>query len=527
MQQKKLQTWLPALFALSMAVGLFLGYKMRDSFPTKSFFQTDKTKPVQEVIDLINQKYVDSVQIAALTDTAIQALLTKLDPHSYYIEPSMLEAANEDIAGSFFGIGIEFDILQDTLNVIQVIKNGPAEKAGLLSGDKIIAADKNILAGVQIQSDDVRKILKGSRGSVVELKIRRNGKEITASVTRDIVHVNSVASAYMIDDTTGFIHLDRFTQQTYREFMIELEKLVKAGMTQLIFDLRGNGGGIMDAAVEIADEFLDSDKLITYTQGLHTPRTEFRSRRNGMFEKGKIIFLADEGTASASEILIGALQDWDRAIIIGRRTFGKGLVQEQFDLSNKGAIRLTIARYYTPLGRSIQRSYLNGSEGYFNEIHNGKAYTDSTATDSTGVVFVTPKGKKLYEGGGITPDYYMGNDTGSISYAMAYIYSNRYVSKFSYRYVTEHPEIFKAYPTPEAFSSHFTINESAMQYFNSQILKDSVNTNSLNNTERAFLEKSMKLNIARQLWGNEGYYKVFNVKDDAVQKALEVLRKQN
>lgn len=524
MERKKLNIWLPFLFALSMIGGLFLGYKMRDAFPTRHFFALEKSQPVQEVIDLIREKYVDDISTAELMDTAILSILSRLDPHSQYIPPSLLEAANDDIAGSFYGIGIEFDMIDDTLHVVQIIPGGPAAAAGLKNGDMILAAGDSVLSGSKKTAEDVRSVLKGNRGSAIRLQVMRNNTRIPIEVKRDIVALNSVSAAYMMNDTTGFIHLDRFSQPTYREFMIELEKLVESGMTQLVLDLRGNGGGIMDAAVEIADEFLSGDKLITYTEGAHKKKEEYRCRRNGMFEEGKLVVLADEGTASASEILIGALQDWDRATIVGRRTFGKGLVQEQFNLSNRGALRLTVSRYYTPLGRSIQRTYATGNENYFSEVQNSGFHSDSATVDTTGKKFKTASGKTLYEGGGIAPDVWVASDTSSISYAMAYMYGNRLVNQFTYRYPTRFPALFNIYKTPEAFRQQYSIDENAIQYFNQQILKDSMNTSTLTPSEMKFLMNSMKTGIARQLWRNEGYYRVQNAGDEAVLKALDILR---
>lgn len=513
--------WLPTLFALAMAVGIFFGYKMRDSFPTTSFFHIEKNTPLQEVLKLVENKYVDSMDIDALTDTAIGVILHRLDPHSVYITPEEVEAANDEIKGSFFGIGIEYDIYDDTINVLRIIEDGPAQKAGLLAGDKIIKANDKLLAGKNITHEDVRSNLKGKLGSITNLEIIRGTQKLTLPVERNIVQVNSVSAAFMIDDSTGFIHLERFSQNTYREFMLALESLVMNGMTQLVLDLRGNGGGVMDAAVEIADEFLDGDKLITYTKGLHVPRMEFRCRRNGMFEKGKLMVLADEGSASASEILLGALQDWDRATIIGRRSFGKGLVQEQFDLSNNGALRLTIARYYTPLGRSIQRKYSSDLEKYYNDVYER---SDSLFIDSNATVFRTPKGKNLYEAGGITPDYFIPSDTGKVSPTLAYIYGNRLVSKFAYQYVQAEKKYFEGFEKPIQFYSNFQIDEKSLDFFQKNVLKDSAQLFQLYDGELKFLKRSMKLQIARQLWGNEGYYKIFNEEDEGIKKALELMK---
>ena len=280
--------------------------------PGKSFFFAEKRRPVQEIMDLIKNRYVDDVEIEKLADTAIQALLSKLDPHSAFIPAEELQQVNEDLAGKFFGIGIEFNIFNDTLNVINVLKDGPGFKAGLLTGDKFLKIDDSLVAGNKTDADAFRKMLRGERGTKVTITYLRNFGKKQATINRDAIPLTSIDASYMMTKEIGYIRLNKFSSVTYREFMESLEALNKAGLQKLILDLRGNGGGILDQAVEVADEFLAGDKLITYTEGKHVDKKEYRCRRNGQFEKGQLVVLADEGTASASEILIGALQDWDR-----------------------------------------------------------------------------------------------------------------------------------------------------------------------------------------------------------------------
>lgn len=528
MEKKKLQVWMPLFLSIAMIAGIFIGYKMRDSMPGKSFFYMEKRRPVQEILDLIERKYVDDVNITALADTAIEAMLSKLDPHSSFIPASELDRVNEDIQGSFFGIGIEFDIYDDTLNVVNVLKDGPGFKAGVKTGDKFIEANDIKIAGKMMKADSIRNILRGNRGSSVTVDILRNSKIINLSITRDIIPVSSVDAAYMLNSETGYLRLNKFSTQTYREFMLSLEALKKKGMTKMVLDLRGNGGGVLEEAVEIADEFLEGDKLITYTEGKHTPRKEFRCRRQGQFEKGALVVLSDESSASASEILMGALQDWDRATIIGRRSFGKGLVQEQFNLSDRSALRLTIARYYTPTGRSIQRSYANGGKAYYDEIGNrflnrNDAVSDSIKLD-TGKIYQSPSGKKLYGGGGITPDLYITGDTGKLSEVIAKIYTKGLVNHFGYLYVLNNPSISAQYKDAGQFSGSFEIGATQWAFFEQIASRDSVNLSAITTDDRAFINKSMKAAIARQVWRNDGYFEVYNATDSMVMKSLELLK---
>ncbi len=524
MQQGKKNVWLPLVISLAVVAGMWLGYKMRDSMPGKSFFHTERRRPVDEVLQLIESKYVDQVNANGLADTAIDAMLAKLDPHSQFIPARSVEMVNEDISGGFYGIGIEFGVFEDTFHVVNVIKDGPAFKAGLQTGDQILKAGDSILSGKKRDAESMRAILRGNRGSSIILHILRNNKPKEITVSRDIIPVSSVDAAYLLNDKTGYIKLNKFSQKTYREFMEALEGLQKKGAQQLVLDLRGNGGGILDEAVEIADEFLAGDKLITYTEGIHSPRKDYRCRREGIFEKGKLILLADEASASASEILMGALQDWDRATVIGRRTFGKGLVQEQYDLSDGSALRLTVSRYFTPLGRSIQRSYASGSSAYYKEVFERGIDTGVDKKAKT-KVYTTKEGKKVFGGGGITPDINIGPDTGRLGNVVAEIYTKGLLNDFGYRYVLSHPSIQTIYKSPSQFMGSFDMKNDAWNYFKKMAAKDSVNIDSATPVEINFLNRYLKLSLARQLWRNEGYFELMNAEDETVKKALEELGK--
>lgn len=508
---------------------MMLGYRMRDGMPGKGFFSVDKTRPLQELVDLIKARYVDDVKLDELTDTAINAILGKLDPHSVYIEANDVQESNEDIAGNFFGIGVEYDVIDDTINILHVINDGPSFKAGLQAGDKFIKVNDSAVAGVKVKYDKIRKLLRGRNTSQVTIDILRGTERKKISIQRGIIPVSSVDAAYMIAPGIGYIRLNKFSQVTYREFMQSLEKLKGEGLQKLVVDVRGNGGGVLDQAVEIADEFLDGDKLITYTQGSHFPRKEFRCKRPGLFEKGELVLLCDEGTASASEILAGALQDWDRATIIGRRSFGKGLVQEQYDLGDGSAVRLTVARYYTPLERSIQRPYNKGGKAYYDEILNrfndGEVVCMDSIKNDTSKKYSTPAGKIVYGGGGISPDVFVPADTSKCSPSYSTLYLKGTATTFAYQYFIQNKERLLSYKTTQEFAEKFTLEPGDWQHFANLSLKDSVNIQTISAKEKEALQLRLKAAIARQLWRNDGLYKVLNSKDDMITRALEVLKK--
>ncbi|MGN6509302.1 MAG: S41 family peptidase, partial [Chitinophaga sp.] len=337
---------------------------------SRAFFRNNKGT-IQEVMDLLKYNYVDTLDVTAAQEEAIEGLLSHLDPHSVYIPPADVQEVNEELDGNFEGIGVEFNIIRDTVNILNVISGGPSDAAGLLTGDKILrVSDSIVVTGKTISAERIRKLLRGPRNSTVKVSLLRGNRELDATIKRGIIPLNSVDASYMAAPGVGYIKINKFAATTYTEFMEATRKLQKLGMQKLIIDLRQNGGGLLDAATRLADELLDGNKLIVYTQGKNSPRQDYRCSRPGIFEKGALAILVDEGSASASEVLAGSVQEWDRGEIIGRRSFGKGLVQEPFDLSNGGTLRLTIARYYLHSGRSIQKSYENGREAYEEDIAN-------------------------------------------------------------------------------------------------------------------------------------------------------------
>ncbi len=529
MGNKKLQVWLPLLFSLVMIVGMFFGYKLgSNNGNKKGFFSSNKRSSLQEALEIIRMRYVDSVKPGVLEGKALQQIMSELDPHSVYFPPVDLKEANEDLAGNFEGIGVEFNIFNDTVNIVYVIPGGPSEKAGLQIGDKVIKVNDSLLVHKDLSADDVRKFIRGEKNSSASLQILRGNKMLTVSVNRGSIPVSAIDADYMIDKTTGYIRLNKFTENSYEEFMASLEKLKSLGLQQLIFDLRGNGGGFMNEAVDMADEFLDGDKLIVYTQGLNSKKREYRCKRPGLFEKGKLVLLVDELSASASEVLAGALQDWCRATVIGRRTFGKGLVQEQYALSDGSALRLTIARYYTPLGRSIQRSYEKGKKVYMDEMweryNSGEMISaDSLKNHNGGKTFTTNCHDTLFGGDGVTPNVFVPMDTSYPHQKMMRIMNQGDFSSFVYKYYLNNRQQIDQYKSSDDFEKQFN----AGTIWNSLIAagNDSFKLKSVSIKEKELLQLRLKALLARYRWRNTGFYQVLNNDDPTVKKALWVLVK--
>ncbi|MDQ0108535.1 carboxyl-terminal processing protease [Chitinophaga terrae (ex Kim and Jung 2007)] len=530
MSNRKLNVFLPLLFAVVLALGMFLGHKMPGSGNngTTVFFTKPSRGPLQEVMDLIKTKYVDTLNTDKLQQEAIEGLLSKLDPHSIYIIPEELQRVTEDMDGNFEGIGVEFNITNDTVNVVSVLSGGPSETAGVQTGDKILKVNDTLVAGNSITAEKIRRLLRGPAGSIVNTQVLRQQKTITIPIKRGVIPLYSVDAAYMAAPTVGYIKISRFSATTYDEFMKAMRQLTQQGMKELIIDLRQNPGGYLDAAVRVADELLDENKLIVYTKGKDFPRADYKTKRPGLFEKGALAILTDEGSASASEILAGAIQDWDRGAIIGRRTFGKGLVQEQYDLDNGGALRLTVARYYIPSGRSIQKPYGKGHDDYNDDImerlnHGELVNKDSIKINDT-VPYKTAGGRRVYGGGGITPDFFIPFDTARFTPTLTAIYTRNTFGNFAYQYYTNHRETFKAYKDAAAFVKGFQPTGELMNEFLSFAKKDSIpGLDRLSAKDENEIRVRLKAMLARQLFRTEGFYETINQDDPMVKKALEVV----
>lgn len=514
-----------------MILGMLIGFRLRGNVVTSGFFKTRKSSPVQEVVDLVNMKYVDPVSMDSLGDAAIDGMLSRLDPHSIFIPAVNLSEVNEDLQGNFEGVGIEFQIFDDTVNVVSVLAGGPSDKAGLQVGDKFLKVGDSAVAGHGITSDKIRTLLRGPGSSKVVIKVLRKGQPRDFTVARGTIPLPAVDVAYMMNKTTGYIRISKFSETTHAEFARAVDQLKEKGLQQLVLDLRGNGGGILQESIEIADDFLDGDKLIVYTVGARTPKVEYHCRRDGLFETGKLAILTDEGTASASEVLAGALQDWDRATIIGRRTFGKGLVQEQYQLSDGSALRLTVARYYTPTGRSIQKPYDKGHEDYNEEVmkrfRSGEVVHGDSSTEHAGPAYKTfgKEHRTVFGGGGITPDIFVGFDTTTLDKNITSLYVGGTLSRFIYSYYIQHMSQFQSYKTPAEFIANFHDDDQLWNGLAAYARKDTINLQAIPEKDKEVLQHRIKALIARQIWRTEGYYEVSNAYDPVVNKALETFNK--
>ena len=535
---KRLPIYLPILFAIVLIVGILIGQRInpgaglkQNFIPIKSHSQYNK---LSGIINFIEQDYVDSIQKEKITRDAIEAVIKNLDPHTRYISREDFNAINDPLLGSFEGIGVQFNIIEDTIMILHSIAGGPSEKLGIRSGDRIVMVNDTSIAGIGLTNIGAMRKLKGPSGTKVKISILRKGTPelIDFMITRDIIPTYSLDIAYMVDDSIGYIKLNTFSTTTYTEFRKGLEDLLEKGLSNLIIDLRSNTGGYVQPAVQIADELLSEDKLIVYTKGNNRPKNSSYSTNRGIFEEGKVVILLDEGSASASEILAGAIQDNDRGTIIGRRSFGKGLIQEQLNLPDGSAMRMTTARYYTPTGRSIQKPYTGGDfneyhSEYYHRFSNGELTSIDSIHFNDSLKYITPEGKTVYGGGGIMPDIFVALETNNPAYYNMLV--NRGVLyEFAFEYVDSNRSEFDQFEDFDSYKEFFKITDDFLKSLIAFAEEKDITFNKKQYQESKFeISTLLKAYIANIVFDNDGFYPIFHGIDKTFIKSIEYLTSDN
>ena len=479
----------------------------------------------------IENLYVDKIDNAELVESAIRGILKELDPHSTYLTPDEVEKSNESLQGNFDGIGIQFNMIEDTLFVVQPLPNGPSEKVGILAGDRIITVNDTTIAGVKMSQENIMKRLRGPKGTEVKIGVKRQGLDelVYFNVIRDKIPVNTVDAAYMAADGVGYIKVSSFGLTTLQEFREKMKELQSAGAKSLILDLQGNGGGYLHAAVELANEFLERDQLIVYTEGRRSPRSGYRATGNGMFRKGKLVVLIDEFSASASEIVSGAIQDWDRGTVVGRRSFGKGLVQRPIEFHDGSMIRLTIAQYFTPVGRCIQKPYgedIDYAADIVKRLESGELTNADSIHLPDSLKYQTKiKGRTVYGGGGIMPDVFVPLDTTRTNKYYSEVTAKGCVLQTSLSYVEKHrKQLERRYKTYESFNEKFIIDDDILQLLQDKALAANIDFDEKQwNEVLPIFKIQLKSLIARNIWSMNEYYQSMSELDDILQQALKLL----
>lgn len=522
---------LPLYIAITLCVGVFIGANMAGSTsaPTSNFMKG--LNKFRQVLTHIENDYVDEVDSDELVESAITQMLEELDPHTSYIPAKDLQLIQSRLEGNYEGIGVEFNIFKDTIHVVSPLSGGPSEKLGIKAGDKIVKVDGKTVAGIGMTNQKVVEMLRGPGGSKVTVSIKRDGEDelIDFTIERDVIPQYSVDVSYMVNDKIGYIKVARFANSTYLEFKEALLKLKDQGMEKLVIDLTGNPGGYLNRAVQIADEVLAGRQMIVYTDGKEKRYVEEHySGEKGDFETGSLVIMVDEGSASASEIVAGAVQDHDRGIIVGRRSFGKGLVQLPIDLNDGSELRLTISRYYTPSGRSIQKTYTGGKlDDYYMEAYeryeNGELYSSDSIKFDDSLAYKTDKGRIVYGGGGITPDFFVPLDTAQNTRYMNRLFSTNSLQEYTVRYAQEN-RVKLADMGFKKYESSFEVTD---QMLNDLTVIAKGNGLKLNqqefNRSKRLIKLLTKAYIARGIWDNEGFYPIFNQQDEIFQKAIQLM----
>ncbi|MFP4366682.1 MAG: S41 family peptidase [Bacteroidales bacterium] len=529
---KASSAYLPLIFAIVLILGMLIGVKLSDHTGEGSMFVYPKTDKLSGVLNFIEMEYVDSVSKEKLVEETIPSVLKNLDPHSVYIPAEDLQRVTEPLEGNFDGIGIQFNMLNDTVVVIQTISGGPSERVGIMPGDRIVTINDTVVAGVDMPDEAVIKRLKGLRGTTVEVGVKRQFMPGTMEfeITRDRIPLYSVDVSYMINEDIGYIKISQFSRTTFREYMEAAEKLNSRGMKKLILDLRGNGGGYMDQATNIADQFLGEGKLIVYTEGRSSPRADVYATSKGINHDTELLVLIDEWSASASEIIAGAVQDNDRGIIVGRRSFGKGLVQNQTMFSDGSALRLTVARYYTPTGRSIQKPYDPGSDEYFNDLdqrflHGEFDIEDSIKFDDS-LKYTTPEGKVVYGGGGIMPDVFISRDTIGLTDYYSEVARRGLVYRFAFDYSDRNRSVLAELDNVDDINQHLEKQELMSSFTDFAANQGVERNNDQIIRSKEIIHTQLKAYIARNIIDNEGFYPIIGEIDDALKRSVNILQEE-
>lgn len=495
----------------------------------KAQLPVNQGEKFKEVLRLIDTYYTDTTNAEKLTDAAIVKVLEELDPHSSYILAKDLKRSDEPLVANFEGVGITFQLLKDTIIALEIIPSGPAEKVGLIAGDRIVQINDTLVAGIKIDNEGVIKRLRGPKGTKVKVGILRKNDVLTFVITRDKIPIYSVDASYMVDSSTGYIKIARFSASTMSEYYQALDKLRNQGLQNLILDLQDNPGGYLKTAIDLSNDFLGFHELIVYTEGAHSAKREYFSDNKGTFKEGKLIVLVNEGSASASEIVSGCVQDQDRALVVGRRSFGKGLVQNPLSLSDGSVIRLTTAHYFAPSGRCIQRPYDKGKKDYYDEyskrIKTGELFGSDTTHFPDSLLFYTKNKRKVFGGGGVVPDYFVPIDTNLNSPYYQGIRGKGILNTFTLEYADKNRETLKrTYPTADAYVKNFKVDESLLELLYKAGDKDSVKRDSLQmlRSKPLFLNQLKSL-IARDLFDGNTFWRVTNEMNEPLNKAIEIM----
>lgn len=539
MSSKMKTSHVALIISVALTIGVLLGVWLSPVSKNEAVFDQHTTRTIEQstklnsILQVILENYVDTISVEQLEDNAIRSLLDNLDPHSAYISKMEFKSERETITGLFEGIGITFRIEDDSVYVIQVLDGGPAEKVGMLNGDRIITINDTNVSGIGINIDDIPKKLKGPKGTMVKVGVKREGVSelLNFDIRRDVILTHSVSYSGMLDDEIGYIHLTTFSATTYKEVYNAIRDLKSQGMKKLIFDLRDNGGGLLHQAINVVDMFLPTNQLIVYTEGRNEPRSESYSRAGGLFEKGDLVVMINETSASASEIVAGAIQDNDRGTIVGRRSFGKGLVQEQFEMVDGSAFRLTVSRYYTPSGRCIQRPYDKGTDEYYQEFLS-RVMMDMMAdsliqeiTDTT--KYYTREGRVVYGGGGIYPDVILPYERDTLL-----IYYNKVLQKgLLYKYAFDYTEknrttLISKYPNSDYFVTNFVVTNTMFKDFVANTIKKGIKRD--NKSLKVYgdeMRTLLKAYIGELLYGKNTFYEVYLSIDKELQKTIDIIKK--